>query len=279
MFEELKEINSRPKPFEVYTADELWTNEHTAEQMLQYHLNESIDVSSRRADFIDHSVKWIVSRFGVDSKTIIADFGCGPGLYAKRLAVAGAQVTGIDFSGNTLKYAKEEAVQEGLNIDYINENYMNFETAKCFDLIIMIMCDFCALSPKQRRLLLAKFFTFLKPSGSVLLDVYSLNSFNQKEESAIYEFNQLNGFWSPNDYYCFVNTFKYDEEKVSLDKYTIVEESSTRIVYNWLQYFSRESLQDEFMANGFKVEEIYSDVAGRPFNPESPEIAIIAVKQ
>ena len=279
MFEELKEINSRPKPFEVYTADELWTNEHTAEQMLQYHLNESIDVSSRRADFIDHSVKWIVSRFGVDSKTIIADFGCGPGLYAKRLAVAGAQVTGIDFSGNTLKYAKEEAVQEGLNIDYINENYMNFETAKCFDLIIMIMCDFCALSPKQRRLLLAKFFTFLKPSGSVLLDVYSLNSFNQKEESATYEFNQLNGFWSPNDYYCFVNTFKYEEEKVSLDKYTIVEESSTRIVYNWLQYFSRESLQDEFMANGFKVEEIYSDVAGRPFNPESPEIAIIAVKQ
>jgi len=279
MFEELKEINSRPKPFEVYTADELWTNEHTAEQMLQYHLNESIDVSSRRAEFIVRSVKWIVSRFGVDSKTIIADFGCGPGLYAKRLAVAGAQVTGIDFSGNSLKYAKEEAVQEGLNIDYINENYMNFETAKRFDLIIMIMCDFCALSPKQRRLLLAKFFTFLKPGGSVLLDVYSLNSFNQKEESATYELNQLNGFWSPDDYYCFVNTFKYEEEKVSLDKYTIVEESSTRVVYNWLQYFSRESLQDEFIANGFKVEEIYSDVAGRPFNPESPEIAIIAVKQ
>ena len=128
-------------------------------------------------------------------------------------------------------------------------------------------------------LLLAKFFTFLKPGGSVLLDVYSLNSFNQKEESATYELNQLNGFWSPDDYYCFVNTFKYEEEKVSLDKYTIVEESSTRVVYNWLQYFSRESLQDEFIANGFKVEEIYSDVAGRPFNPESPEIAIIAVKQ
>jgi len=29
MFEELKEINARPKPFEFYTADELWTNEHT----------------------------------------------------------------------------------------------------------------------------------------------------------------------------------------------------------------------------------------------------------
>ena len=38
MFKELKEINSRPAPFQFYTADELWTNEHTAKQMLGYHL-------------------------------------------------------------------------------------------------------------------------------------------------------------------------------------------------------------------------------------------------
>ena len=82
MFKELKEINSRPAPFEFYTADELWTNEHTAEQMLQYHLNKSIDVSSRRAEFIARSVEWIVSRFGLDNKTTVADFGCVPGLYA-----------------------------------------------------------------------------------------------------------------------------------------------------------------------------------------------------
>jgi len=276
MFEELKEINSRPRPFEIYTADELWTNEHTSEQMLQYHLNESIDVSSRRPEFIARSVEWIVSRFGVNSKTTVADFGCGPGLYARRLAEAGAQVTGIDFSGNSLKYAREDAARNGLKIDYINENYLNFETAKRFDLIIMIMCDFCALSPKQRRLLLTKFFTFLKPGGSVFLDVYSLNMFNQKEESASYEFNQMNGFWSSNDYYCFVNTFKYDKEKVSLDKYTIIEETQTLVVYNWLQYFSPKTLEIEFVESGFTVEKLYADVAGTPFNDDSTEIAVVA---
>ena len=276
MFKELKEINSRPAPFEFYTADELWTNEHTAEQMLQYHLNKSIDVSSRRAEFIARSVEWIVSRFGLDNKTTVADFGCGPGLYAKGLAESGAQVTGIDFSGNSLKYARKEAVQGGLNIDYIHENYLNFETAKRFDLIIMIMCDFCALSPKQRRQLLAKFFTFLKPGGSVVLDVYSLNMFDQKEDSATYEFNQLNGFWSANDYYCFVNTFKYDKEKISLDKYTIIEETQARVVYNWLQYFSPETLEKEFVESGFTVEKIFSDVAGAPFNADSTEFAVVA---
>ena len=44
MFKELKEINSRPTPFQFYTAGELWANEHTSKQMLEYHLNEAIDV-------------------------------------------------------------------------------------------------------------------------------------------------------------------------------------------------------------------------------------------
>jgi 2-polyprenyl-3-methyl-5-hydroxy-6-metoxy-1,4-benzoquinol methylase len=278
MFKELKEINLRPAPFQFYTADELWADEHTSKQMLEYHLNESIDVSSRNKSFIERSVGWIVTQFGVNDKTEIADFGCGPGLYTIRLAEQGAKVTGIDFSENSLLYAKQAAEEEGLNIDYIHANYLDFETQNSFDLITMIMCDFCALSPVQRKMMLSKFFSLLKPGGSVLLDVYSLNNFDQKEESATYELNQLNSFWSPEDYYCFVNTFKYEEEKVTLDKYTIIEESRTRTVYNWLQHFSKESLQDEFEENGFKVEDFYSDVAGSSFDPETSEIAVVAKK-
>jgi hypothetical protein len=112
----------------------------------------------------------------------------------------------------------------------------------------------------------------------VLLDVHSLNAFNKRAESATCELNQLNGFWSPEDYYCFVNTFKYEKDKVTLDKYTIIEESRKRVVYNWLQYFSKASLTEEFEENGFKVEEIYSDVAGKAFHSESTEFAVVAKK-
>jgi 2-polyprenyl-3-methyl-5-hydroxy-6-metoxy-1,4-benzoquinol methylase len=278
MFKELKEINSRPAPFQYYTAIELWANEHTSKKMLEYHLNESIDVSSRKMSFIQRSVGWIVSHFGVDNKTEIADFGCGPGLYTTRLAECGATVTGIDFSENSLKYAKQVATPKGLKINYYHTNYLDFETTHRFDLITMIMCDFCALSPEQRKKMLLKYYSLLKPGGSVLLDVYSLNIFNKKEESATYELNQLNNFWSPNDYYCFVNTFKYDEEKVTLDKYTIIEESRRRAVYNWLQYFSTETLRKEFEENGFSIKELYSDVAGTPYNLDSTEFAIVAEK-
>jgi hypothetical protein len=138
------------------------------------------------------------------------------------------------------------------------------------------MCDFCALSPTQRKGLLCKFHKILKPSGSVLLDVYSLSAYEQKEEVATYEVNQLNGFWSPNKYYGFLNTFKYDEDKVALDKYTIIEIDRTRTVYNWLQYFAPEELEREFKETGFSVKGLYSDVAGAPYDGKLAEFAIIA---
>ena len=278
MFNELKKINERPLPFQFYTADALWTDQHKSKKMLEYHLNEFVDISSRNIAFIDRSVEWIVSHFRINSNTSIADFGCGPGLYTIRLAEKGVDVKGIDFSERSIQHAKDEAERRGLTINYVNQNYLEFETEKQFYLILMIMCDYCALSPDQRKKMVNKFFRFLKPGGSVLLDVYTLKAFNQREETSKYEYNLMDGFWSPEDYYGFSNTFKYEKEKVMLDKYTIVEKNRTRVVYNWLQYFSRESLQKELEESGFEVNAFYSDVAGTPFDPDSLEMAIVVKK-
>ncbi|WYD80454.1 MAG: class I SAM-dependent methyltransferase [Candidatus Electrothrix gigas] len=223
-------------------------------------------------------MEWIAAQFNIGSNTKIADFGCGPGLYATALARHGAKVTGIDFSRISIDYAKDVAAREQLNINYLNQNYLEFEPEEQFDLVVMIMCDFCVLSPTQRKVLLSKFHKILKPGGSVLLDVNSLSAFEQREESATYELNQLNGFWSPNKYYGFVNTFKYDEEKVILDKYTIIEPERTREVYNWFQHFTPEDLENEFVAAGFSIKGLYSDVAGSPYDQKSSEFAVIARK-
>jgi len=187
-------------------------------------------------------------------------------------------VTGIDFSKRSIQYAQEVATREGLSIHYVNQNYLEFETDDRFHLVLMIMCDFCALSPTLRKKMLTKFHTFLEPGGLVLLDVYSLNAFEQREETAVYEANLLNGFWSPNKYYGFQNTFKYEREKVVLDKYTIIEADRTRTIYNWFQYFSPETLEREFTECGFTIEKIFSDVAGTPFDSKANEFAVVAKK-
>jgi len=276
VFENLEAINARPRPFEFYSARDLWTNQHTSERMLAFHLDENIDVSSRRLSFIDRSVEWMTAHFSISADTRIVDFGCGPGLYAERLALRHASVTGIDFSTRSIEYAQEVSAQKGLNIHYVKQDYLEWETTDSFDLILMIMCDFCALSPIQRRTMLGKFLGILKPGGAVLLDVYSTTAFDQREEAARYEVNLLDGFWSPDKYYGFLNTFKYEEARVVLDKYTLVERSGTRTLHNWSQYFSTDTLEREFADAGFAIEAFYADVAGSPFDPNCTEFAVVA---
>ncbi len=275
----LDDINVRPEPFEFYTAEDLWTDDHTSAQMLEYHLNPNIDLSSRNHAFIDKSIGWIVEHFSIGEGTHIADFGCGPGLYANRIAEVGASVTGIDFSARSMAYAKKKAENHGLNVNYINKNYLEFQTEERFDLIIMIFCDFCALAPDQRHTLLKKFREFLKPEGQILLDVHSTRSFADFKENTSFERNQLNGFWSADEYYGFQIGFKYEEEHVRLDKFTIVEPQRVRTVYNWLQYFDLESLTREFEAASLSIRESYSNVAGAKYSTDAPEIAIVAGRE
>ncbi len=144
MFIELEKINTRPKPFQFYTTDALWTDKHTSKKILESHLNEDFEVSIQNREFIHSSVDWIVNHFGLNQNRRVADFGCGMGSYANRIAEKGADVTGIDFSERFIQHAKEMAKQKKLDINYVQQNYLEFETEERLDLITLLLCDFCA---------------------------------------------------------------------------------------------------------------------------------------
>ncbi|MBT8351412.1 MAG: class I SAM-dependent methyltransferase, partial [Deltaproteobacteria bacterium] len=69
------------------------------------------------------------------------------------------------------------------------------------------------------------------------------------------------------------------DEKVLLDKYTIIEANQPRrIVYNWLQHYSFDALQREFNQNNLTIRGKFANVAGEDFSPKLDEFAIIAVQ-
>jgi SAM-dependent methyltransferase len=275
LFDDLTEIHRRPAPFETYTAQALWDDEHISQNMLAAHLDEMSEPASRPHAFIQRSANWIINRFEMGDGCQVADFGCGPGLYATRFAAAGAAVTGIDLSRRSIRYAEAEADRRGLTIDYVLANYLTFHTDRKFDLITLVYCDLCALSPDQRRQLLSNFRDLLENGGSILLDVFTHQAYDQRKEAAGQSFRLMDGFWAPGDYWGFMNTFKYEEAKVVLDKYTIIEPHQTRCVYNWLQYFSLTALAEEFEQCGLRIVEQYADVAGAP-HTEEDVLAVVA---
>jgi SAM-dependent methyltransferase len=266
---------AKPEPFSIYSARELWTDEHTSRRMLDYHLDGEVDISSRRERFIDESVSWMTDHFALGEGSRIIDFGCGPGLYTSRFAKLGAKVVGVDFSSRSIAFAREQAARADYRVEYINADYLEYESGETFDLITMIMCDYCALAPTQRSTMLAKFRNLLSAQGRIVLDVYSLQAFDAREEGTLFEQNLMDGFWSPDPYFGFVSSFKYHADKVSLDRYTIVEPLRTREIFNWLQYFSPESLEREVAAAGIEIETLLGDVAGKSYAATDSEFAVV----
>lgn len=276
LFATLQSLNTRPKPFEVDTAAEIWTNPHTSARMLEFHLDPRVDAASKKPEDIDRCIAWIGETFQVGESSRVADFGCGPGLYASRLAQLGARVTGIDLSWRSLEYARAQAERQDHDIEYVEGDYLEFESEESFDVILMVQCDFCGHAPQTRQRLLRKFAGLLKPSGVLLLDVYSLAAFDLRREVSGYEKNLLDGIWSPHPYYGFLNSFKYPAEKLALDQYTIVEPSGIKTIYNWFQSFSPETLAQEFSECGLEIHETYGDLTGTAYGKTKTEFAVAA---
>lgn len=276
IFRNLILINKRPKPFEFYTTPSLWNDSHISKKMLEVHLNEDVDLASRNIQFVDDSANWIIRKFDLMEGKSVCDFGCGPGLYATRFAKTGAEVTGIDLSERSIKYARNNGKNENLEIEYILGNYLNFYTEKRFDLITMIYCDFSVLSPEQRSELLKRFRTFLKPGGSLLLDVSSTELYKSSEEKHDYEYSKEDGFWAPDEYFAFQNIFKYESENLVLHKYTIFEKDKINLSFNWFQCYTPESITELFSCHDFEVTDIFGDVSGTKYDSENQQFAVIA---
>ncbi|MFD4401509.1 SAM-dependent methyltransferase [Nocardia sp. NPDC058499] len=276
MFDELSELNARPALFSTVTTPELWTDPHISERMLAAHLDPDLDLSSYRAEFIERAVTFITGYFELGPGKRLADFGCGPGLYANRLAATGCAVTGLDFSSRSVEYARAAAAKSGVDARYLHQDYLSYRDTERYDVIIMIMRDYSAMVPDARRRLLRVVRQHLAPGGAFLFDVDAVPAFDAVEEKAVYSPSLMDGFWSARPYFGFLNTFRYETERVSLDKYEIVEETQTKKYFNWIQFFTPEQLTAELGEAGLALVEITGDVAGASYHPAAPQFAAVS---
>ena len=112
---ELLRLQEKPEPFTPGNSS-LWTDPYIAKQMLKAHLDPTLDAASRPPQMIDKTVDWVIQLLDLRLGDCILDLGCGPGLYASRMAQRGLKITGVDYSQNSISYAIKKAQEEGLQI-------------------------------------------------------------------------------------------------------------------------------------------------------------------
>ena len=148
-FSKLGALSKKPPLYEKGDSV-MWTDEYISEQLLEMHLNPEIDLASRTKQSIENTIEFIV-KFCNKSDLKILDLGCGPGLYAERLAGLGHKVTGVDFSESSIKHALNQAKIKRLSIDYICKDYLTIDYKNEFDIILLIYTDFGVLIPADRE--------------------------------------------------------------------------------------------------------------------------------
>jgi len=116
----------------------------------------------------------------------------------------------------------------------------------------------------------------LNPGGYLVMDVAGMGSFAGKEACTHIEDKLMQGFWAEGDYVGIQSSFVYPGECLSVDRYVIVEPAETWQVFNWFQYFTPESLQDELDSAGFAVDHMSGGLSGEPLQPDSDFIGVIA---
>lgn len=139
--------------------------------MLWEHLSQAHDAASRRFERIDRHVDWIHAEILEGRAANILDLGCGPGLYASRLASLGHVVHGIDFSPASIEFARAHATDSGSGPTYALADIRTADFGLARNLVHFLYGELNVFRASEARALLVKARKALAAGGQILLEV------------------------------------------------------------------------------------------------------------
>ncbi|HNT73439.1 MAG TPA: class I SAM-dependent methyltransferase [Anaerolineae bacterium] len=160
-----------------------WNDPDFSARMLQEHLSQEHDAASRRFEKIDRHIAWIHTYVLGEKPSTILDLGCGPGLYASRLAQRGHTCVGIDFGPASIAYARAQAERESLACTYRLEDLRTADFGAFhtdYDLAMLIFGEFNVFKPEDIRHILRKAHAVLRPGGKLVLEPHTFAAVKTK---------------------------------------------------------------------------------------------------
>ena len=248
--------------------------------MLREHLTQSHDLASRRSEKIDAPVDWIHRELLRGKPTAVLDLGCGPGLYASRLARQGHHCVGIDFSPASIEYARARAVEERLPVDYIQADIRAAEFGTDFGIAMLIFGEFNVFKPRDAARILRKAQGSLSTGGMLLLEAHTYDAVRQFGSRQASWYAAEGGLFSDSPHICLQENF-WDANIAAVTRRYFIVDAATGEVARYAQSikaYTADEYRAALQAAGFREVRFYPSLLEKE-DPLQPDLLAITARK
>lgn len=239
-----------------------WDDPAFSERMLSLHLSQEHDWASRRFALVDQHVDWIEDTL-LPKQARILDLGCGPGLYTQRLASRGHRCRGLDIGPASIRYAREQAEEAGLAIDYELQDVRGAQFGESLDLVMMLFGEFNLFSPEDAQALVRRACQALRPGGHLLIEGHTCEEvMRQGGDPSLWQASEQSVFA---DYpHLWLEEHFWDEAAdCAITRYLVVDarDGSVSQHSSTMQAYTDDQMTTLFQENGFGTVKRYDALA------------------
>lgn len=258
-----------------------WHEPGFSERMLREHLSQSHDAASRRFETIDRHVDWIHHHLLAERPTRILDLGCGPGLYASRLARLGHECVGIDYSPASIAYAVEQAEPQGLSCTYVHQDIRTAEYGSGFGLVMLIFGEINVFRPADARRILAKAHRALAGGGLLLLEPHTFAVVQRMGEQEPSWYSSPGGLFAARPHLYLQEGFWDAGSGTATIRYFVVDAAGGQVTRyaQSLQAYTDQEYRTLLGESGFEAVEFYPSLTGQETETGGGLFALVGQKR
>jgi SAM-dependent methyltransferase len=201
----------------------------------------------------------------------VLDLCCGPGRHALELARRGFQVTGVDRAAAYLERARKQAQQQGLDVEFVEDDMRAFCRPEAFDAVVNYFTSFGYFeAPEDDRRVVSNVYESLKTGGAFLLDMMGkevlariLEGTRWQEEGGaiLLQETKVKRNWS------WVET-----------RWILLKDGDRQDFHISHRLYSAAELASLLEGCGFGNLEVYGDVEGGPYDHTAQRLLVVARK-
>jgi len=206
-----------------------WHEPAFSRRMLVEHLSQDHDLASRRTERVEEHVRWIHDDLLRGEPVPILDVGCGPGLYASRLARLGHACLGIDIAPASIEHARQQAKLESLDCRYVLGDARDADLGRNHGLGMFLFGEINVFRPEDARALLRRVREALAPDGRLVLEPHTFDVVEQAGRAGPRFSTHASGLFSAAPYLQLEEAFWDAESNTATTRWWIVDAGSGEV--------------------------------------------------